>query len=261
MDRDGLCRGHRRRTADQESLSLRHATEGCRRDRVIGIAKAANETHGITLTNMTVGSVAYAAPEQLTGKKLDGRADQYALSCTTFHLLTGQQPFVNSNPAVVIGSHLSSSPPRLGSVREDLDSMDSVLGKAMAKEPIQGFETCRDFASALDGDSVWSSSVVETQFAPVAASPPLDASGAKPQTSRNEATGVSTDRRAAMIAIGVAALLAVLVFAFIGARLAQQPSQPSPPPTARRRSARRIPARPIAVPSVCGCPQRSRRPD
>ena len=54
-----------------------------------GIAKAANETHGLTATNMTVGSVAYAAPEQLTGKKLDGRADQYALACTTFHLLTG----------------------------------------------------------------------------------------------------------------------------------------------------------------------------
>jgi serine/threonine-protein kinase len=65
-----------------------------------GIAKAANDTHGTTLTNMTVGSVAYAAPEQLTGKKLDGRADQYALACTTFHLLTGQQPFANSNPAV-----------------------------------------------------------------------------------------------------------------------------------------------------------------
>src|SRR4051812_2800496 len=44
-----------------------------------GIAKAANETHGITATNVTVGSVAYAAPEQLTGKNLDGRADQYAL--------------------------------------------------------------------------------------------------------------------------------------------------------------------------------------
>jgi serine/threonine-protein kinase len=49
-----------------------------------GIAKAANDTHGITPTNITVGSVAYAAPEQLTGKKLDGRADQHAMRAPRF---------------------------------------------------------------------------------------------------------------------------------------------------------------------------------
>src|SRR6476620_7325404 len=153
-----------------------------------GIAKAANETHGITLTNMTVGSVAYAAPEQLTGKKLDGRADQYALACTTFHLLTGQQPFINSNPAVVIGSHLSSSPPRLGSVPADLSSMDSVLAKGMAKEPFQRFETCHEFASALSGDKVWSSSVAETQLAPASYQPLANKPDTEPVPSRTGLT-------------------------------------------------------------------------
>ena len=124
-----------------------------------GIAKAANETHGLTATNVTVGSVAYAAPEQLTGKALDGRADQYALACTAFHLLTGAPPFANSNPAAVIGSHLSSPPPRLGSLRADLGSMDNVLTKGMAKEPFQRFDTCREFAAALShGDAGWASS-------------------------------------------------------------------------------------------------------
>jgi serine/threonine-protein kinase len=47
-----------------------------------GIARAANDINGLTATNVTVGSVAYAAPEQLTGKAVDGRADQYALACT-----------------------------------------------------------------------------------------------------------------------------------------------------------------------------------
>ena len=46
------------------------------------IARAANDINGLTATNVTVGSVAYAAPEQLTGKAVDGRADQYALACT-----------------------------------------------------------------------------------------------------------------------------------------------------------------------------------
>jgi serine/threonine-protein kinase len=45
-----------------------------------GIARPLEDTSGITTTNMTVGTVAYAAPEQLMGEQMDGRADQYALA-------------------------------------------------------------------------------------------------------------------------------------------------------------------------------------
>ena len=95
----------------------------------------ANDIDALTATNVAVGSVSYAAPEQLTGNMLDGRADPYALACTTFHLLAGEPPFANSNPAVVIGNHLSSPPPQLGDLHPDLASIDWALAKAMAKEP------------------------------------------------------------------------------------------------------------------------------
>jgi serine/threonine-protein kinase len=49
-----------------------------------GIARPLDDTSGITTTNMTVGTVAYAAPEQLMGEQMDGRADQYALAATTY---------------------------------------------------------------------------------------------------------------------------------------------------------------------------------
>lgn len=193
-----------------------------------GIAKAANETHGITATNIAVGSVAYAAPEQLTGKKIDGRADQYALACTAFHLLTGQQPYANSNPAAVIGSHLSSPPPRLGDLRADLGWMDNVLAQGMAKEPSQRFDTCREFASALShGDAVWGYSTADTQTATPAPRPPRVEEYPEP-TTRTGGIATPTSRTAAMVGIGIAALLAVGVVAFVGARLAQ------PPPPAPR---------------------------
>ena len=67
-----------------------------------GIARPLDDTSGITTTNMTVGTVAYAAPERLMGEPIDGRADQYALAATIYHLLTGAQLFPHSNPAVVI---------------------------------------------------------------------------------------------------------------------------------------------------------------
>lgn len=54
-----------------------------------GIARWVDDPSGLTATNMTVGTVSYAAPEQLMGGQLDGRADQYALAATAYHLLTG----------------------------------------------------------------------------------------------------------------------------------------------------------------------------
>jgi len=114
-----------------------------------GIARWANEISGLTATNMTVGTVSYAAPEQLMGQRLDGRADQYALAATAFHLLTGSPPFTHSNPAVVISQHLSASPPTLGAHRPDLAALDPVFAKALAKDPLDRYERCADFARAL----------------------------------------------------------------------------------------------------------------
>src|SRR5215208_6803867 len=54
-----------------------------------GVARDMSDTTsgGLTATNMTVGTAAYAAPEQLMGLEVDGRADQYSLAATAFHLL------------------------------------------------------------------------------------------------------------------------------------------------------------------------------
>jgi len=100
---------------------------------------------------MTLGTVAYAAPEQLLGEEIDSRADQYALAATAFHLLTGAQLFPHSNPAVVIGRHLNTPPPTLADARMDLVGLDSALQMALAKDPADRFPTCAAFARALEG--------------------------------------------------------------------------------------------------------------
>ena len=114
-----------------------------------GIARWVNDISGLTATNMTVGTVSYAAPEQLMGAQLDGRSDQYALAATAFHLLTGAPPFQHSNPAVVISQHLSASPPAIGAQRPELSALDAVLAKALSKDPNNRYERCADFARAL----------------------------------------------------------------------------------------------------------------
>ncbi|RDH76500.1 serine/threonine protein kinase [Mycolicibacterium moriokaense] len=114
-----------------------------------GIARRVDDSSNLTATNMTVGTVFYAAPEQLMGEDLDGRADQYALAATAFHLLSGSPPFHHSNPTVVISQHLTASPPALADRRPELSALDPVLGKALSKDPKDRFNSCVDFARAL----------------------------------------------------------------------------------------------------------------
>lgn len=114
-----------------------------------GIARPMNDTSGLTATNMAVGTVAYAAPEQLRGEPVDGRTDQYALACTAFQLLTGTTPYADSNPAVVITKHVTAPAPSLGEHRPELRVLDPVLARAMSKMPAGRYASCQEFAQAL----------------------------------------------------------------------------------------------------------------
>ncbi len=101
------------------NIMLSDPTEGEQRVLLgdFGIARRVDDANNLTATNMTVGTVFYAAPEQLMGEDLDGRADQYALAATAFHLLSGSPPFHHSNPTVVISQHLTASPPAISDRR------------------------------------------------------------------------------------------------------------------------------------------------
>ncbi len=99
-----------------------------------GIARKVGEVSTLTGTNMTVGTVAYSAPEQLTADEhIDGRADQYALAATAFQLLTGRPPFPHTNPAIVISRHLTAQPPSISLHRPELSSLGRAFEKALAK--------------------------------------------------------------------------------------------------------------------------------
>jgi len=98
---------------------------------------------------MTVGTVNYAAPEQLKGEQIDGHADQYSLAATAYHMLTGTAPFANSNPSVVISQHLGAQPPPIGVGHPDLDRLGPVFAVALSKDPADRFGRCGDFAEAM----------------------------------------------------------------------------------------------------------------
>jgi tRNA A-37 threonylcarbamoyl transferase component Bud32 len=114
-----------------------------------GIARRMDDAGGLTTAKMAVGTVAYAAPEQLMAGAVDGRADQYALACTAFHLLAGAPPYAGPNLAVVIGQHVSATPPSIAAYRPELARLDPVFACAMAKDPSARFASCGEFARQL----------------------------------------------------------------------------------------------------------------
>ncbi|GFG83418.1 serine/threonine-protein kinase [Mycolicibacter algericus] len=99
-------------------------------DRIIladfGIGLRVDEVSGLTATNMAVGTLRYAAPEQLRGEAIDHRADQYALAATAYHLLTGKPP-VHPDPA----------------------RLDAALSRALTENPAERYASCEEFAAAL----------------------------------------------------------------------------------------------------------------
>ena len=115
-----------------------------------GVSKGAVSSVSLTGTGQFLGTPDYSAPEQIQGRAVDGRTDQYALACVAYQLLTGAVPFERDQGMAVLLAHLSEPPPSLAERRPDLPAAaDRVLTRGMAKVPEKRYGSCRDFADAL----------------------------------------------------------------------------------------------------------------
>jgi Protein kinase domain len=186
-----------------------------------GIARRIDDAAGLTSTNMTVGTAAYAAPEQLKGEPIDGRADQYSLACTAFHLLAGAPPYDYSNPTVVISHHVNAPPPSIAVYRPDLADLDSVFAMAMAKKPADRFTSCQEFAHHLGQRLSVAAYTRDTQPGIAVTTPALRP--APPAGSRGRSARV-------LIPAMVAVALLVIGGVFAAVKLTRHPKPAAAPP-------------------------------
>ncbi|GAA4054685.1 hypothetical protein GCM10022214_02030 [Actinomadura miaoliensis] len=114
-----------------------------------GIARLHGATDGLT-AGATIGTLAYMAPEQLSGQDIDHRTDLYALGATLFHLLTGRHVFVGDDARAVIAQHLTAAPPAARALRPDIPiQVEEYLGVLLAKEPDRRPEDATSVAARL----------------------------------------------------------------------------------------------------------------
>jgi serine/threonine protein kinase, bacterial len=156
-----------------------------------GIARQLGDPDSPSAPDLTGETVAYAAPEQLMGADIDGRADQYALAATAFYLLTGAPPFQQSNPVAVISQHLTAPPPSLRDRRPDVARLDGILATALAKNPHDRFASCRAFADALSHSAgAWTGNRSPEAYLTVVDYPEDDIFEAEPGTGEPASSGV-----------------------------------------------------------------------
>jgi serine/threonine-protein kinase len=117
-----------------------------------GLAKRISGGSHLTKTGFIVGTLDYAAPEQLRGGVVDARTDQYSLGCVVFECLTGSPPYKRPIEAQVMYATLFEAPPRITDGRLDLPShLDAPVARALAKEPQDRHPRCMDLIDALRG--------------------------------------------------------------------------------------------------------------
>lgn len=114
-----------------------------------GLAHSITDDIGYRHTQVEA-SLPYSAPELLTGHAPTGATDEYALACTAVELLTGSPPFTAATPLALIDAHMNSPPPRRSREIGWLPRVfDSILARAMAKNPQERYASCREFASLV----------------------------------------------------------------------------------------------------------------
>ena len=113
-----------------------------------GIARITDSSK--TKTGMVLGTPSYMSPEQLAGKKIDGRSDLFSLGVMLYQMLSGSLPFRAESMASLMFKITNEEAPAVKSIRAEIpDALAAVVSKAMIKDANQRFQTGMEFANAL----------------------------------------------------------------------------------------------------------------
>ena len=117
-----------------------------------GLTKEHASESGLTQTGAFVGTVDYIAPEQVSGGRVDARADVYALACVLFEALSGRLPYTGTTPQKM-WAHTHEPAPSLAELAPAAAILDPVIARGMAKDPDERYPSAGDLARAATAAS------------------------------------------------------------------------------------------------------------
>ncbi len=115
-----------------------------------GLARSEGRSR-LTQSGLIVGTVAYMAPEQVLGGRVDGRSDLYSMGCVIYETLTGRKPFEGDDPFTVISQQVNILPvaPRWHNTAIP-HTLDAIVMRLLAKDPDDRYMSATDVIRALE---------------------------------------------------------------------------------------------------------------
>ena len=115
-----------------------------------GLVRAAADAK-VTSNSVIVGTVAYLAPEQVTGESISPASDVYSAGILLFELLTGTTPFIADTSLGVAMKRLNEDVPPPSELIDGVpEEFDELVARACARRPEDRFENAEEFADALE---------------------------------------------------------------------------------------------------------------
>ncbi len=115
-----------------------------------GIAKITT-TLRLTQTGTVLGTPNYMSPEQMQGRAVDGRSDQFSLAVIAFEALTGELPFPAESLPELTYKVVHVDPVRARALNPTLGpAVDGVLQRGLEKDPAGRWRSCGEFVEALE---------------------------------------------------------------------------------------------------------------
>jgi serine/threonine-protein kinase len=147
---DGLDYAHEQGVVhrDVKPANLMMLKNGTVKITDFGIARITDQSK--TATGTVLGTPSYMSPEQLAGKKVDGRSDIFSLGVCLYEFLTGEKPFTGESVATLvyqISTQPHPSPKKYNANVPDL--VVPIIDKALTKDPEKRYQHARDMAADL----------------------------------------------------------------------------------------------------------------
>jgi TonB family protein len=179
-----------------------------------GIARITSSA--MTQTSQVMGTPFYMAPEQIAGRKIDQRADIFALGAVFYEMLTLEKPFGGDTLTTVIYKIMHEDPVPVRSIRGELPArLEAVVDKALAKDPDRRYPSCGEFVrdlrpflgAAESGPSaatiVVSGQGSESDFG--------EAAGGRPKTSTAIGSAAVKNRKPLLIVVGLMMIVVIVI--------------------------------------------------
>ncbi|MCJ7611254.1 MAG: protein kinase, partial [Candidatus Aminicenantes bacterium] len=147
---EGLEMAHKKGVVHRDIKPANILIDSENRPRIVDFGIARISTSTMTQTNMIMGTPYYMSPEQISGRKVDNRADIFALGGILYELLTGQKAFPGDNLTTVIYRIINEEPLPIRTVKKNLpEGLDFIVSKALAKAPEERYQNCRELVHDL----------------------------------------------------------------------------------------------------------------